>query len=128
MKEFISHFKFIHKLTFVPRFIRQFFYLWFNRLMFISAGATVGRGFKVINRMYLKLYRGGSLIIGDNVTITSGEAINPIAKNIKGCIFVDNNASLVIGDNVGMSSPTIWCADSIKIGNNVKLGGGSYNT
>lgn len=113
----------LHKITFLPRFIRQAFYIRFNRLMFISAGATVGRGFRAFNRIYLKLYRGATLNIGENVTISSGEAINPIAKNIRGCIFVDNHASLLIGDNVGMSSPTIWCAESITICNNVKLGG-----
>lgn len=96
--------------------------------MFVSAGATVGKSFRAINRIYLKIYKGAKLNIGDNVTIFSGEAINPIAKNIKGCIFVDNNASLTIGDNVGMSSPTIWCANSIEICNNVKLGGGSNNS
>lgn len=45
----------IHKITFVPRFIRQVFYLPFNRLMFKSAGASIGSNFNVKNRFYLKL-------------------------------------------------------------------------
>ena len=76
----------IHKATFLPRFIRQFLYLFFNRIVFWSAGVQYG-------------------------------------KNIKGSIFVNTNAKLLIGNNVGMSSPCIWCDNNIVIGNNVKLGG-----
>ena len=31
-------------------------------------------------------------------------------------------ASLIIGNNVGMSSPTIWCDEKIVIGDNVMIG------
>ena len=31
---------------------------------------------------------------------------------------------MLIGDNCGMSSPTIWVQKSVKIGNNVNFGGG----
>lgn len=78
-----------HKITFVPRFIRQVFYLPFNRLMFKSAGASIGSNFTVKNRFYLKLYPKGTLTIGDDFTIHSGEAINPITRNVKGCFFIN---------------------------------------
>lgn len=68
------------------------------------------------------MYRNANVVIGDNVTIFSGESINPIAKNIKACIYLNNNAQLTIGNHVGMSSPTIWCNQEISIGNNVRLG------
>lgn len=113
---------FIHKLTFVPRFVRQVFYQSFNRWMFLSAGASIGRNFKVRNRFYLKLYKNASLTIGDNFTIYSGEAINPIARNVRGCFFVNGGGNLSIGNNVGMSSPTIWCDEKIVIGNDVRIG------
>lgn len=87
----------IHKITFVPRFIRQVFYLPFNRLMFKSAGACIGSNFNVNNRFYLKLYPKGTLTIGDDFTIYSGEAINPITRNIKGCFFINRGANLTIG-------------------------------
>lgn len=80
---------FIHKITFIPRFVRQIFYQPFNRLMFLSAGANIGRNFKVKNRFYLKLYNNASLTIGDNFIIFSGEAINPITRNVRGCFFVN---------------------------------------
>ena len=113
---------FIHKITFIPRFVRQIFYQPFNRLMFLSAGANIGRNFKVKNRFYLKLYNNASLTIGDNFIIFSGEAINPITRNVRGCIFVNGGANLSIGNNVGMSSPTIWCDENIVIGNDVRIG------
>lgn len=87
----------IHKITFIPRFIRQFFYQPFNRLMFKSAGASIGRQFRVRNRFYLKLYPKAALTIGDNFTILSGEAINPITRNVKGCFFINRGAILTIG-------------------------------
>ena len=113
----------IFKITFLPRFMRQLFYKPFNKLMFKSAGAAIGKNFNVYNRIYLKLYKGGNLIIGDNFTMFSGESINPISRNMKACIFVNNNASLYIGKNVGMSSRCVWCNKHIRIGDNVRLGG-----
>ena len=111
-----------HKITFIPRFIRQVFYQPFNKLMFNSAGASIGSNFRVRNRFYLKLYPKGTLTIGNDFTVHSGEAINPITRNIKGCFFINGGGSLTIGNNVGMSSPTIWCDEKIVIGNDVRIG------
>lgn len=113
---------FIHKLTFLPRFVRQGFFKWFNPIMFQSAGATIGSKFTAYNRVYLKFYKGAKLTIGDNFTLFSGDTINPIAKNIKASFFLNNNAELIIGNHVGMSSPTIRCNEKITIGDNVRLG------
>ena len=79
-----------HKMTFIPRFARQMFYIPFNRLMFKSAGATIGCNFNVKNRVYLKVYKNATLSIGDNFTMYSGEAINPISRNIRASIFVNH--------------------------------------
>ena len=83
-----------HKITFIPRFIRQVFFLPFNKLMFKSAGACIGRNFSVRNRFYLKLYPNGTLTIGNDFTVHSGEAINPITRNIKGCFFINGGDCL----------------------------------
>lgn len=112
----------IHKMTFVPRFMRQLFYKPFNRLFFKSAGCVIGRNFLAYNRVYLKVYRNANVVIGDNFTLRSGDGINPISGGIKTSIFVNENASLVIGNGVGMSSPTIRCNESIEIRDNVNIG------
>lgn len=112
----------IYLFTFIPRLIRQVFYLYFNRFFFLSAGAKIGRNLRAYNRLYLKQYRGGRLIIGDDVVITSGDGINPLSANKRASIFVNRDATLKIGNNVGMASPSIWCNESITIGNNVRIG------
>lgn len=112
----------IHKATFIPRFIRQVFYKPFNKLMFWSADVKFGKNMKVYNRFYLKKYPNTKLTIGDNFIINSGEAINPIYRNIRGCFCLTGNGELTIGDNVAMSSPYIRATTKVTIGNNVKLG------
>lgn len=96
---------FIHKITFVPRFVRQAFYQTFNRLMFKSAGATIGRNFKVRNRFYLKLYKDATLTIGDNFTVFSGEAINPIARNVRGCFYINGGGNFKHWQERGYECP-----------------------
>lgn len=75
----------------------------------------------VYDGIYLK--GNGRLIIGDNFKFTSGDGINAISRNIKGSLYTDGkNASIEIGDDVGISSSCLWARDSIKIGNHVKIG------
>lgn len=65
---------------------------------------------------------GGQIKIGDNFYFSSGDGVNPIASNLQGAIFLENGASLKIGNNVGMSSTRMWVHDSVTIGDNVKVG------
>ena len=77
---------------------------------------------QVYNKVYIKGY--GKIIIGDNFVFTSGDAINPICRNIRGCIHtVTKDSKITIGNNVGISSACIWSQTSITIGNNVNIGG-----
>lgn len=110
-------------LSFVPRKIKEFWFINYNRFLFVLAGVKFGSKMKVATAFTLKYYKGAQLIIGDDFCFTSGTTINPISRNIKGCIFVNNNAKLLIGNDVGISSACIWCDESITIGNHVKIGG-----
>lgn len=105
------------------RKFRYWYYLHFNKLFFQICGAELGHNFKVYNRSYLFVGEKAKLIIGDNFLFTSGESYNPLCRNIRGCICVNSNACLVIGNNVGISSACIWVHKSITIGDNVKIGG-----
>ena len=109
--------------TFIPRKIKEFIFRYYNRFLFFLAGVDYGKRLNVYTGMTLKKYKGAKVVIGDNFCFSSGSTINPISRNIKGCIFVNNNATLHIGNNVGISSACIWCDELIKIGNHVKLGG-----
>lgn len=111
------------KLFYILRKSRYWYYLHLNKLYFVICGAKVGRNFKVYNKFYLFVREKADLFIGDNFHFTSGESYNPLCRNIRGCIYVNNGARLIIGNNVGISSACIWVHKSITIGNNVKIGG-----
>lgn len=104
--------------------LRMKYYKWFNRKYFKMKGIRIGRNFQVYNKVYITGMRG-IITIGDDFTFTSGDCINPICRNIRGCIHTDKkNSTIIIGNGVGMSSPCIWIRDRLAIGDNVKIGGG----
>lgn len=104
--------------------VRNYF-IHINRLKFKSAigGGNFGSNMQVFNRIYVKVLPGGKMTIGSNFKFTSGSGINPLCRNIKGEIFIWNNALIEIGDNTGLSSTCLWAKERITIGNNVKIGG-----
>ena len=113
----------IYKLPNICRKLRYIFYKPYNRLLFKLVGIKYGRNLNVFNKIYLNIGRNSTVKIGDNFTFTSGECINPLCRNIKGCIATNPDTSITIGNNVGMSSPCVWAHTSITIGNHVKIGG-----
>lgn len=113
----------IYKLPNICRKLRYFFYKPYNRLLFKLVGIKYGRNLNVFNKIYLNIGNNSTIKIGDNFIFTSGESFNPLCRNIKGCIVTNPNASIIIGNNVGMSSSCIWSHRSITIGNHVNIGG-----
>lgn len=73
---------------------------------------------------YIMVARRGKFIIGNNFKMNNGINGNPIGSYRKCTFFVDRDAILTIGENVGISQTAIICHISITIGNNVKIGGG----
>ena len=86
-------------------------------------GIKYGNNLCVFNKIHLNIEPYSTIKIGDNFHFTSGDSINPLARNIQGCIHAVRNSKIQIGNNVGISSACIWCKESITIGNNVKIGG-----
>lgn len=80
---------------------------------------------RLIGSFYIRLRKTGKINIGKNLTISSGLCYNPISRNIRTAFFVEDNAVLNIGDNVGISGACIWSHQQITIGDNVKIGGDS---
>lgn len=72
-------------------------------------------------RIYIR--NSGELKIGKNFNANSGERFNPIGGDTIMRMLVGKNASLIIGDYVGMSNSTIRATKSVQIGNNVMVGG-----
>lgn len=93
------------------------------RLMFYVYGVKIGK-FSTRGRPFLLVATSGKCIIGNNFAMNNTVSSNPIGF-VQPCIlFVDKGAKLEIGNNVGISQSSLICHTSIKIGNDVKIGGG----
>lgn len=114
---------FIYKLPRLPRKIRKFFYIYWNRFLFRLNNISYGKNTLIHNQLYLIKHPTANITIGDNFVFTSGEAFNPLCRNIRGCIYANENSVINIGNNVGISSACLWAKEKIEIGNNVKIGG-----
>ena len=110
----------IYNLNFKMR--RLFYPIW-NRIKFRIKHVQFGTNMVVSTCMYLTVASKAKIQIGHNFVFTSGECFNPLCRNIKGCIVAEPNASISIGNDVGMSSTCLWAHEKITIGNNVKIGG-----
>lgn len=115
--------KCILKLLNLPVALRIRFYPKYNRMFFKLKNVKYGRNFNILGKVYV--IGSGKIRIGDNFMMTSGDCVNPIARNIRGCFYTEPNAEIVIGDNVGMSSTSMWVSTKLTIGNNVNIGGNS---
>ena len=114
---------FIKKFLISPKSFWMKYYKWFNRWYLRFKGIEYGKNLQIYNKVYITGCRG-KIIIGDDFHFTSGDGINPICRNIRGCIHTDRpNSTITIGNHVGMSSPCIWIQDCLTIGNYVKIGG-----
>lgn len=93
----------------------------FNRWKFCAKGVNIGENCLAIGNIYIT--GNGKISIGNDFCMTSGSCINPISSNLMGVFFTETeNSHIDIGNHVGMSSTRIWAHDSVKIGDNVKIG------
>lgn len=113
----------IYSITFFLRLIKRIIYTQWNKFIFKITGCQIGSNFQVYNKFYLEKCPNSIIKIGNNFLFTSGDSFNPLCRNITGSIFIKTNASIIIGNNVGISSACLWANKSIIIGDNVKIGG-----
>lgn len=85
-------------------------------------GSYFGKGARL--KGFPRVLVRGEFSVGSNVIVNSGLRYNPIGGDTRCSIIVEQGAVLRIGDNTGISNCTIFCANSITIGNNVLIGGG----
>jgi len=112
----------LYKLHLIPRRLRKIFYVRWNRLIFKLNSISYGANLCIYNKFHLLKRAGAQIKIGDNFVFTSGDAYNPLARNIQGSIYLGNDAVLTIGNNTGVSSSCIWVKQKITIGDSVKIG------
>lgn len=85
---------------------------------------NLGKRAEIHGYIYLDIHPDSKVRIGDDFIFTSGECINPLCRNQRGCIVTERAESVIeIGDHVGMSSPCLWAKERITIGNFVNIGG-----
>ena len=104
----------------IPLAIRTKFYPMYNQILFKLNNVHHGKNFKVFNKIYL--IGKGAIKIGNDFMFTSGDCINPISRNLRGCIYTEQDAKITIGDRVGISSSSFWISKELTIGNDVKIG------
>lgn len=116
--------QFIAKSYRLMREAKKEYYIQWNKVKFWINDIKFGTGMKVYNVVYLYKYPGSHMDIGHNLIITSGDAFNPLCRNIRASIYLERPTSVIeIGNDTGLSSPCIWAKDRITIGNRVKIGG-----
>lgn len=72
----------------------------------------------------IDVHRTATFTIGNACIINSGLVYNPIGRYTPSFFMVRENATLKIGNNVGISSAALICQKEIIIDDNVKIGGG----
>lgn len=113
-----------HFGTMIKRYhrFRNFYYKLKNLLRFRLYGIHYEQGLCVHGNVGLSIASNANVVIGSNFYMSNGNHVNPLEGNVQGNITVENGATLLIGDNTGMSSPIIWVHEKIQIGNFVNIG------
>ena len=99
----------------------KIWHLYYNYRLFKRVGISYKNIPKIKGQLLLKCE--GILKIGQKIKINSGPSVNIIGGDIKTNIIISSNASLIIGNNVGISNSTIICRKSIVIESDVLIGG-----
>jgi acetyltransferase-like isoleucine patch superfamily enzyme len=86
-------------------------------------GCPYGRGFRVDGHIIVRVARRGAIRIGENVTINSRTGSNLVGRTNPTIFDCLSGGSITIGNNSGCSFAVLSSKSSIRIGQNVKIGG-----
>ena len=100
------------------------FYCRFFVLIYFFKNKVKFSDFRTSGIPFVMVARSGKMSIGKNFAMNNGISGNPIGCHDPCTFFVDREAELCIGDNVGISQSALVCHQSIFIGDYVKIGGG----
>lgn len=93
----------------------------FNRWVIYSNNIEVGRNLVIHGRLYVN--NQGKIVIGNDVTINSGERYNPVGGQTRTRLIVYRGGRLQIGDGAGISNTTIVAQTLVDIGEGALIGG-----
>lgn len=98
------------------------YFTYYNRLKLNLLGVKKGKHCIVHGTVRISLGKNADVSIGDNFCFLSGRTLNPLSRNLRGSICVNDNAQLTIGNDVSLSSVVLWSHQSITIGSHVDIG------
>jgi len=98
------------------------YFTYYNRLKLDLLGVKKGKHCIVHGTVRVSLGKNADVYIGDNFCFLSGRTLNPLSRNLRGSICVNDNAQLTIGNDVSVSSVVLWSHQSITIGSHVDIG------
>lgn len=101
--------------------IRMIYYRAINFAIFKINGVKIPEGMKDSGIIYIS--NKGNVSIGKNFRFNSGVKFNPIGGDTLLRLVVKIGAELKLGYNCQISNSTIYCTNSITIGDNVQIGG-----
>jgi acetyltransferase-like isoleucine patch superfamily enzyme len=110
----------------------RFFDKWFDYWYLVRCGIKTNPGeITLIGAPIINKYPGSKIVIGKGTTLISTSLGNPAGINHPVVIAtMSDHASILIGDNCGISGASIVSVKNINIGKSVKLGANSniYDT
>jgi acetyltransferase-like isoleucine patch superfamily enzyme len=102
----------------IPNKIYNFFVLKYRHVKW-------GEHLEINGRIFCVSNSKDGIVLGNHVSINSSHSSNPIGGDSKTTLFAKGDGKIRIGDNCGISNSTIFAVDSVTIGDNVFLGGGT---
>lgn len=102
----------------------SFFYTLFFKVFLLINGVEYGKNVKT-NLAIPKLHinkNAKHVWLGNNVTFNN---YTDVSWYCKSCIYVNEGASFIMGDNSGMNGVLVYCANNVEIGKFVNIGGGT---
>lgn len=108
--------------VFYFRYVKLLVFRILNLLIIRRESVTLGKKSNI--RGLIHISNSGTISIGDNFKVNSGQRYNPIGGDSIFQLICHKGGELLIGQNVGISNSTIVCTKAVSIADNVCIGGG----
>lgn len=120
----------------IKKAIYRIIYLWFyliNLPTLLLHRVNVGNGLRLRGRLFIQTAgssKGVSIVLGNNVSINSSLASNPIGGSSKTIFNIRNNGCITICTGVGLSNTAIVSDTNVYIDEYTNIGSGTciYDT
>ena len=93
------------------------------KIIIANPKIKTGKGTKSVGLPIIRLGKNSRLVIGNNFKMNDGNKNNFIGRDGRCLLHVKDDAELIIGNNVGMSSIAIVASNRIWLKNNIRIGG-----